>query len=181
TRRTSDLGNSPHDLTIAEDWRARITNGRTHLIELDILALHQSHPAGGSGRYTTLAHDIARLHSATDAMGGHTIVGIGYFSIRAKFNDGVIQFGVLRHHGSGWPNLPRISRGHRIPYLRAVTSGYSDLATISVSPRHRQRAHGLIIDVNRRARTIQHVALPQGLLGLFKLTGCSKKGHVAAV
>src|SRR5699024_3740286 len=79
-----------HDLTIAEDWRARITNGRTHLVELDILALHQSHPAGGSGRYTALAHDIARLHSATDAMGGHTIVGIGHFSIRSKFNDGVI-------------------------------------------------------------------------------------------
>src|SRR5699024_10312555 len=136
--------------------------------ELGILALHQSHSAGGSRRYSALAHDIAPLHSTTDAMGGHTMVDIGYCSITAKFNDGVIQFGVLRHHGSGWPNLPRISRGHRIPYLRAVTSGYSDLATISVSPRHRQRAHGLIIDVNRRARTIQRLTFGHSLVGLFR-------------
>src|SRR5699024_2743016 len=134
--------------------------------------LHQGDPAGASSRYTTLGHDIARLHSATDAMGAHTSVRIRYLSIRAKLNGGLSQSAVLRHHRSGWRNLPRISRGHRIPYLRAVTSGYSDLATISVSPRHRQRAHGLIIDVNRRARTIQRLTFGHSLVGLFRHPWC---------
>src|SRR5690606_26977829 len=166
---------SSHNLAIAEDWRARVTDSRADLVELDILALHQSHAASGTGGHAALAHDIAWLYVATNTTCSHAVVGIGNFSIRAKFDNGVIQSCVLRHHRAGGADLPGISRSYRVAYFRAVASSHADFAVFCIGTSHRQSTHGLVIDVDRRTGTIQGLTLGHSLVGFFWHTRCIKE------
>src|SRR5699024_5068321 len=148
-------GDGAYNLAIAKYWRTGITDGGTDLIEFDLIVLHQGHTAGSACSNAALAHNITWLHIAANTMRGHTVIGIGDCCIRAKFNHGEIQRCIFRYHGAGGANLPRISRGNRIADFSAVSRGHADLAAFGIGASHRQRAHGLIIDVDRSAWTIQ--------------------------